>query len=269
MKIFGVNFHVLVHNPSKVAKTFTSFLTYYYSPNYRYIVLSNFAKKQLIRKYFISSDRIKVMPHPNFNIEYDSFDVDRSIRDNLIEWKKVRSLFLYMSGLSKNHGILEFVKLVEESIKRELPYCFLICGNPRNSKQIAISENIEARFCGTKTVKCSLGFYSVKDAKTWLSIASAVILPYQEISQSGVQALAQGQGTPVVVRDTGGLKEIIIDGFNGILVRDNSLDCWLEALDRLHRIEFKRNDIRDFSERQCGVTPTIEFFEQFCVVPKI
>lgn len=50
-----------------------------------------------------------------------------------------------------------------------------------------------------------------------LSEADALILPYQEASQSGVVAAAAGAGLPVVATPVGGLVEQVEDGRTGIL----------------------------------------------------
>ncbi|EPR44811.1 glycosyltransferase [Desulfococcus multivorans] len=260
MLILRINFHVLIHRPLKPGQNISKTLMFFYSSHYKYIVLSKFTKDYLYKTFYIPLKNISILPHPNFNIEYDSVIIDERLRSNLLEWKKDRNLFLYMSGIHMSHGILDLVEIIDQSRKRNLPYCFLLCGNPRNLEQSAISKRIEAKFSNTEFVKCSMAFYSEMEAKTWLSVATAVVLPYQEIAQSGVQALALGQGVPVIARNVGALPEQIYDGFNGIVVEDNSPETWFNAFSRLSEMKVDKSAIRKHSESMYGVEATINSF---------
>lgn len=63
--------------------------------------------------------------------------------------------------------------------------------------------------------------------------ADLMILPYREASQSGVIALAEAAGIPVVATPVGGLIEQVRDGVNGVLARDMTAAAVAEAIERL------------------------------------
>lgn len=61
--------------------------------------------------------------------------------------------------------------------------------------------------------------------------ANVVLLPYQNIQQSGVIFTALGIGLPVVGYEVGGLTEVIINDKNGKLVPINNTDALAEAIE--------------------------------------
>lgn len=63
--------------------------------------------------------------------------------------------------------------------------------------------------------------------------ADVMILSYREASQSGVIALAEAAGIPVVATPVGGLIEQVRDGVNGVLARDVTAAAVAEAIERL------------------------------------
>lgn len=63
--------------------------------------------------------------------------------------------------------------------------------------------------------------------------ADILVLSYVEASQSGVVALAEGAGVPVVATPVGGLTEQVRDGETGVLARAATGEAVAEAIERL------------------------------------
>ena len=63
--------------------------------------------------------------------------------------------------------------------------------------------------------------------------ADIVVLPYREASQSGVLAIAQAFGTPVVVSDVGELGQSVQDGISGLVVPPGDVAALADAVVRL------------------------------------
>lgn len=63
--------------------------------------------------------------------------------------------------------------------------------------------------------------------------ADLVVLPYREASQSGVIAMAQSCGVPVVVTPVGGLVEQVIDGETGLVTSEVTADCLAASIRRM------------------------------------
>jgi len=63
--------------------------------------------------------------------------------------------------------------------------------------------------------------------------ATAVVLPYREIDQSGVLMTAIAFGKPILATQVGGIPETIQDGVHGYLVPPEDPDSLAVAADRL------------------------------------
>jgi glycosyltransferase involved in cell wall biosynthesis len=66
--------------------------------------------------------------------------------------------------------------------------------------------------------------------KPLIELASVVVLPYRNATQSGVLHLAYTFGRPVIATRTGGLPEYIVPGRTGLLVDPHRPDGLADAL---------------------------------------
>jgi alpha-maltose-1-phosphate synthase len=60
--------------------------------------------------------------------------------------------------------------------------------------------------------------------------AHLVVLPYVDATQSGVAAYAIGRGRAMVASDVGGLGEMCVDGFSGVLVQPRDVESLADAI---------------------------------------
>lgn len=63
--------------------------------------------------------------------------------------------------------------------------------------------------------------------------ANIVVLPYTDATQSGIAALALQYGRPVVATDVGSIREMVREGFNGVLVPPKNSMELAEAINTL------------------------------------
>jgi glycosyltransferase involved in cell wall biosynthesis len=91
----------------------------------------------------------------------------------------------------------------------------------------------QARIDSLRNVKLDLRYIPEEDIPAIFSENDIVILPYREATQSGVIAVAQTAGVPVVVTPVGGLVEQIQDGVTGIISTDTTSESLALAIRRL------------------------------------
>ncbi|MCX8052310.1 MAG: glycosyltransferase, partial [Armatimonadetes bacterium] len=72
----------------------------------------------------------------------------------------------------------------------------------------------------------------VQDSEVKNAIAThgVMVLPYTSATQSGVAAIALGNGLPCIATRVGALPEQVIDGRNGIVVPPCNADALAEAM---------------------------------------
>ncbi len=79
-----------------------------------------------------------------------------------------------------------------------------------------------------------LGFHTGLELEQIRNTAKAVCMPtlmYENASLSVLESMAVG--VPVIASDIGGLSELISDGVSGFLVKPDSIESWIEALNQM------------------------------------
>ena len=84
-----------------------------------------------------------------------------------------------------------------------------------------IPSIINERNIGNQVVE-KLEYIDNNEIATYFFAADVVVLPYNEVTQSGVLQIAYAFGKPVVATCLGGFKEAVENGKNGFLVPPNN-----------------------------------------------
>ncbi|MFH1663856.1 MAG: glycosyltransferase family 4 protein [archaeon] len=147
------------------------------------------------------------------------------------ELKKIREEFpqkivLFLARLELQKNPLLFLKAAEKINRKDC--VFLIAGKGPMEKKV--KAFIEEKNLSGK-VKF-LGWVKEKQKNALLSACSVYVLPslFEPVSVSTLEAMAFSK--PVIVSDTGGLKEIV-DSSNGIKVKPNDIEELVKAVNFL------------------------------------
>ena len=76
-------------------------------------------------------------------------------------------------------------------------------------------------------------FIDNEDIEPYFKVADLVAMPYYSGTQSGILMMAYGFNIPVVVTDVGGISELVKNNETGIVIKDNSIDNLLPAIEKL------------------------------------
>jgi glycosyltransferase involved in cell wall biosynthesis len=76
-------------------------------------------------------------------------------------------------------------------------------------------------------------YISDREASRLMHNATIVVLPYTSATQSGVAALAQAFGRPIIASAVGGLKDMVIHGKTGLLLPPGDVAALADAIRRL------------------------------------
>jgi glycosyltransferase involved in cell wall biosynthesis len=170
----------------------------------------------VVRLYSVSPGKISVIPHG----DYKFFLPDRQLKKeeakaNLGIPTSSKTL-LFFGAIRPNKGLGNLLKALPLVKKRVPGVKLLIAGEPCESyaKYREIIESEEIR----ESVHEKLDYISHDDVSVYFTAADIVVLPYNEITQSGVLQIALAFGKPVVVSALGGFKEAVEHGGNGYLV---------------------------------------------------
>ncbi|MGN1215051.1 MAG: glycosyltransferase [Candidatus Cryptobacteroides sp.] len=102
-------------------------------------------------------------------------------------------------------------------------YQLVVAGEPYGSFD-KYQEIIDNSGCADRI---HLFTHYIKDSevKTYFSASDLVVLPYRSATQSGINAIAYHFGTPMVVTDTGGLRQSVGDTGTGLVAGKSEPGC--------------------------------------------
>jgi glycosyltransferase involved in cell wall biosynthesis len=144
----------------------------------------------------VDPDRIVRMPHPVF--DEPRTDTPRRPHGHVL---------LFFGLIRRHKGLDVLVSALPEIARRVPDVRLVVAGDPLEPvdsvRGLAQALRVEDR------IEWKLGFVPDSDVAALLAGATAVVLPYREIWNSGVLALAIGHGRPAVVSDLGAMGEIV------------------------------------------------------------
>jgi len=146
-------------------------------------------------------------------------------------------------GLPQHAAVLLFFGFVREykglrvlleampAVRARLPDIrLLIAGEFWQDKQTYLDQ-IKRLGIGQNVVVVD-SYISNEEVPVYFSAADVLVLPYTQVTQSGVVQLAFGFGLPVITTQTGGLSEIVTDCRTGLLVPPQDTEALEHAICR-------------------------------------
>lgn len=193
------------------------------------IVHAEKTKEELIEIFMIDEKKIKVIPHGILEITKEKIsDIDILKKLNM---NKVKISFL--GNISKYKGF-DYVVNAWNTFETPIKNIQLIIAG-----QGDFSQN--NKFLNRENILIDNRFLNEKEFYTYLKYSDIVLLPYREISQSGVLLSALAEKKIVIVTDKGGLGEPYKLFDLGWLIKGE--DVSKELFDILSEIEINPNII--------------------------
>lgn len=210
------------------------------------IVHTNCAKKELVNKFGIPSDKVQVLFHGILKSPIPIGDIQRRTAQLKSKLKIDQHMMVFSSlGIQTHYkGVDLIVKVwAENTALRDNPDCMLLLiGRNRHIDYSPLST--------CRNVFILDEMISDIDFQGYLHLSSLLLLPYRRISQSGVLLTAIGAGIPVLVSDVGGLTEPLSYGdvgWNiGAPTEENLARYMLHFVSHRTEIDIKRSNISDF-----------------------
>lgn len=179
-----------------------------YRLSYRIIVHSQHSKDELQCLLGLPPHKIAVIDHGNYMF-FDDEESEKDCTDGIFR-------ILFFGYIRKYKGLAVLLESLHLLGQDEHPFRLEIVGKPQESFA-PYQQQIE-RYGLAPRVETRLDYVPLPEVKRHFQRASVVVLPYLNISQSGVLQLAYAFGKPVVVTRTGGLPEVVEDGRTGFVV---------------------------------------------------
>lgn len=165
------------------------------------------------------SPKMKIAEHPH--PVYDHFGEllskeEAQAKLNIPKGKKVLLFFGLIRAYKGLDLLLKAMKTLSEK------YYLVIAGEPY--EDFSSYQNLIDESGAKDRIQAHTRYISTEEVSLFFSAADAGVLPYKSATQSGVAAMAFHFNLPVVVTDTGGLKEMIEPHEIGIVADSPSVE---------------------------------------------
>lgn len=148
----------------------------------------------------VSRDIVRIVPHGNYSFFSQGDDIEGSAENT----------FLFFGRISKYKGVEYLARSINE-----------LNGEGRDLKLIIAGDGDLSPYApdleGRPWFEVQNRYVSDDEVTGLFARSFAVVLPYIEVTQSGVVQVALAFKKPVISTRVGGLPEIIKDGWNGLL----------------------------------------------------
>lgn len=210
----------------------------YFSMNLSDIIIaqSNEMKNE-IKEYLINKKKIKVINNP----------LSKNFQTNL-NFKKEEQYLLFVGSLTPKKNPLMLLEIYNRFNKKN---------NIKNIKLKIIGNGSELEMIQNYIFQNNLvknieiiEAISQIELQKYYSNASCLIIcsKYEGCPNVAIESLFCG--TPILAsKSIGGIKELIMDGINGIIIDEYTINAYIKGLNKLLNYDFNNTKIKDTSKR--------------------
>jgi len=190
-------------------------------------------KHELSDEFGVRGDAVTVLKHPINDAFPDTGITPLEARLRLGIDEGARTL-LFLGRIRPYKGLGYLVEAFDALVKQDDRYRLIIAGEPKKGEEAYFAEIrrvIEPHIAAQRIVLVDR-FIADAEMELFLRAADALVLPYTDISQSGVLFLAFTFGLPAIASDVGSFREVVIEGRTGVLCRPMDAGDLARAIDK-------------------------------------
>jgi glycosyltransferase involved in cell wall biosynthesis len=219
-KIFNIKVVFTIHNVKPRHQDFKFYHPFLYKLMYRLcdhiIIHSKQGMFDVMRLFSVKQEKISVIPHGDYKFFTQNGKMSKKTAKIKLGLSDQDRTILFFGAIRKNKGLDQIILALPSIIDRLRSAKLLIVGEPCEDyskyKNMIVKNNL------SQFVYEKLDYIENNQVYQYFLAADLVVLPYHEITQSGVLQIAYAFSKPVVASAIGGFLESIIEGKNGYLV---------------------------------------------------
>jgi len=181
------------------------------------IALTNFTRNEIMAHCGISSEKISVLPHGDYEVLFSQYGCNDNLAENVRRKAGNRKIIAFLGHIRPYKGLEVFVDSFGLIKQQQPDSFFLVAGSVLIGDKKDWEEKL-ACSCKSDDLWADIHFVPVEDLKAYLSVIDVLVQPYISASQSGNTVMAYATGIPVISTNVGGLAEMTEDGKTGYVI---------------------------------------------------
>lgn len=193
-------------------------------------VHSNSNKRTLAQQTKLDEEKIKVVPHGDFDFYIPEQVPTKSEARKFYGLSQEQNVILFFGAIKEYKGLdllLSSLHLTSEKISN---LALVIAGNPDPVELKLEYKNLISKLPEDIKVIYHAEFIPDANVAGYFIASDVVVLPYRRISHSGIIHLAYSFARPVIATNVGDFEEIIEEGKSGFVLSSNRLENLSEKI---------------------------------------
>jgi D-inositol-3-phosphate glycosyltransferase len=214
-------------------------------------------KSELVQEFGVQGRKVTVIPFGINNSVPDSGITAAEAKRKLGIGSATKAI-LFFGNIGPYKGVDVLVSAFQNLATSDEEYRLIIAGKPRGGCEEyleRIQESINRHVTRSHIIQ-KIGYIPDEEVELYFKAADILVLPYKEISQSGVLVLAYSFGLPVIAADVGSLRDDIMEGETGFLFKPcnhadlaQSIKMYFDS-DLFRNLSLRRRKIRNYANQR-------------------
>jgi D-inositol-3-phosphate glycosyltransferase len=210
-------------------------------------------RDELVQDFGVRQDAVTIINHP-INNAFPDTDLTPAEARRRLGLGTNDKVLLFLGRIRPYKG-LEFLLSAFREMKREgAGYRLVVAGEPKTGSEDyfqTIVDIIQRDFAPGEVLLHDR-FIPDDEIEVFLKASDVLVLPYKDISQSGILFLAHTYGLPAIAADVGAFSDTIIDGQTGFLFQPQQPADLVRAVesyfasDLYAELDRRRAEVREY-----------------------
>ena len=211
-------------------------------------------KNELVKDFGVTEQAVTVIRHP-INNAFPDTDLTPAEAKRRLGVGDGEKTILFFGRIKPYKGLEHLLAAFQQLGTSDGKYRLIIAGELQKGNEKYMDEIQRTMTCelGRGQIVLKIQFIPDEEMELYLKAADVMVLPYNEIFQSGVLFLGYSFGLPVIATDVGSFREEIVEGRTGFLCRPSDpadLARTIETYfisDLYRNLAKRRQEIRDYA----------------------
>ncbi|HOJ19880.1 MAG TPA: glycosyltransferase [Ignavibacteriaceae bacterium] len=257
LKLWGINLAYTVHDisPLDESKLDHLFNLIVYKISDILFVHSNSNKKTLAQQTKLNEEKIKVMPHGDFDNYIPDKILTKSEARNIFGLSQQQNVILFFGAIKEYKGLDILSNSITLASKKIKNLALIIAGEAgdEETRNIVIKcKEILSQLSKEVQVVFHDKFIPVAEVANYFIASDVVVLPYRRVTHSGIPHLAFTFGRPIITSNVGDFEEIIDEGRSGFVLPSNTPENLSEKIIQIFSDESKLEEMRNYVKNICA-----------------